>query len=403
MTEKDKYRILLVNKFYYPRGGDCIQMMNLERLLKSKGHQVAVFSMQYPQNIESEYSHYFIPNVDFTGGLRGKMKASARIFGFGDVKAAFVKILDDFKPDIVHLHNIHSYISPLVAKLAKKRGCRVIWTLHDYKLACPSYSCLSKGKPCEACWQDKTAVIKKRCMKKSRLASAFAYIESKVWNIKRLCRYTDVFICPSSFMAGMMSKAGIPDDKLVTLCNFIDDKKLVSLTGVNKDEREDYYCYVGRISEEKGLRTLLKVASELPYTLKIAGTGPLLDGLRTEYNSDNIVFLGHLDRTGVLRLLSKAKCSVIPSEWYDNNPLSIIESLSMGTPVIGANIGGIPELINVNNGLLFSPSDCEDLRSKINEFFFNKKYDNNMVSEKALSLYNSDIYYNEIAKIYALN
>ncbi|MEG1999208.1 MAG: glycosyltransferase, partial [Bacteroidales bacterium] len=158
MVEKTKYKILLVNKFYYQRGGDCIQMMSVERLLKKHGHQVAVFSMQYPQNIKSEYSRYFVSNVNFAGGLKHKTKAIGRILGLGDVRSAYLKILDDFKPDIVHLHNIHSYISPIVAKLAKERGCRVVWVLHDYKLVCPSYSCLSAGKPCEACFTDKMAI-----------------------------------------------------------------------------------------------------------------------------------------------------------------------------------------------------------------------------------------------------
>lgn len=115
-----KQRVLLVNKFYYPRGGDCIQMMGVERLLRQHGHEVAVFSMQYPENNPTEYSRYFPEKVDFSGGVKARLAAAARIFGYGGVKEQFEKLLRDFTPDVVHLHNIHSYISPVVAEIAKK-------------------------------------------------------------------------------------------------------------------------------------------------------------------------------------------------------------------------------------------------------------------------------------------
>ena len=148
-------RILLVNKFYYPRGGDCVVTLNTQSLLRSRGHEVAVFSMQYPENIESEWSKYFSSEVSFDGGMKNKLAALKRTLGWGDVKKSFSRILDEFKPDVVHLHNIHSYISPVVARLAKQRGCRVVWTLHDYKLLCPSYACLRNGEPCELCFNSK--------------------------------------------------------------------------------------------------------------------------------------------------------------------------------------------------------------------------------------------------------
>ena len=199
----EKKRILIANKFYYPRGGDCIVAMNLERLLKEQGHEVAVFAMQYPENVDSGWNSYYASQVDFAGSLGGKLCAAKRLMGHGDIKAAFIRILDDFNPHIVHLHNIHSYLSPVLAKLAKRHGCRVVWTLHDYKLVCPSYACLLNGKPCEQCiGHGKMHVLKNRCMKGSLAASALAYIEARKWNRNVLERYTDAFICPSHFMAG---------------------------------------------------------------------------------------------------------------------------------------------------------------------------------------------------------
>lgn len=394
-----KQKILLVNKFYYNRGGDCIQTINLRKILEENGHEVAVFSMQFSQNIPSGYDNYYPSEVSFSGGIKNKLKAAARIFGIGDVKKQFLKLLKDFNPDVVHLHNIHSYISPVVAKLAKRHGCKVIWTMHDYKLACPSYSCLYNGKPCELCLTDKMGVLKTRCMKGSLVASILAYLEARYWNLKKLIKYTDTFICPSEFMGQMMIKAGIPKSKIVVKSNPILEQKD---TSVVKENISDYYCYVGRLSQEKGVETLLKAASELPYKLKIAGSGPLEEEFRNRYSSDKIEFLGQISREEVVTLLSKAMFSVIPSEWYENNPGSVIESLCMGTPVIGAKIGGIPELISEDNGLLYEAFNKESLSNAISVMAIKYlEYNREAMTKKANMRFVAQNYYNEIKLIYS--
>ena len=366
----EKKRILIANKFYYPRGGDCVVAMNLERLLREQGHEVAVFAMQHPENVDSGWNGYYAPQVDFAGSIGNKVQAAKRLMGWGDIKASFNKILDDFRPDIVHLHNIHSYLSPVLAKLAKRRGCRVVWTLHDYKLVCPSYACLLEGKPCEKCiGRGKMHVLKNRCMKGSLAASAMAYIEALKWNRNVLDQYVDAFICPSNFMASKMKKDGFDPEKLHVVCNHIDPEKL-KLFGSAGAGREDYYVYVGRLSPEKGVETLLNVASKLPYNLKVAGDGPLRKQLENQYaGSEYIEFLGHQNAIQVAELLSKARFSVVSSEWYENNPLSVIESLCAGTPVVGARIGGIPELIDQDNGIAFASGNREDLVTAINQAF----------------------------------
>ena len=398
----EKKRILIANKFYYPRGGDCIVAMNLERLLKELGHEVAVFAMQYSENVDSGWNSYYAPQVDFAGSLGNKLNAAERLMGWGDIKASFNKILDDFRPDIVHLHNIHSYLSPILAKLAKRRGCQVVWTLHDYKLVCPSYACLLDGKPCEKCiGRGKMHVLKNRCMKGSLAASAMAYIEALKWNRNVLDQYVDTFICPSQFMASKMKKDGFDTEKLHVVCNHIDPEKLLLYDSLNI-EREDYYVYVGRLSAEKGVETLLNVASQLPHTLKLAGDGPLRKQLEEQYAScKNIEFLGHQNSQQVATLLSKARFSVVPSEWYENNPLSVIESLCAGTPVVGARIGGIPELIDESNGIIFTSGIRAELKAAIEQAFAreweydaikecsNKRFSPNEHLNQVLSIYNS--------------
>ncbi|GHT14606.1 glycosyl transferase [Bacteroidia bacterium] len=394
-------RILLANKFYYHRGGDCTYTINLESLLKQYGHEVALFAMQYPENIETPWSEYFPSEVKFSGGVEN-VKAALRPFGTGEVKQAFNRLLDDFKPDIVHLNNIHSQLSPVVAEIAKKRDIRVVWTLHDYKLLCPRYDCLrNENVVCKSCFTDKKQVLKNRCMKNSLSASIIAYLEAVKWNRQQLETSTDVFICPSRFMYDKMIQGGFNPEKLCILPNCADIDKAKR---ENYCYKEDYYCYLGRISHEKGVETLVNAAKQLPYHLKIIGGGPLkeiLEEKSKEYS--NIEFLGYKYWEDIKEIVGKARFTVIPSEWYENYPLSIIESLCLGTPVLGANIGGIPEMIEEGKtGMLFESRNVENLRDKIQEivaFDFDYKW----IAEKSQQRYSGEIHYKKVMDVYHKN
>lgn len=384
--------ILLANKFYYRRGGDCIYMLNLEQLLKEHGHKVAVFAMDYPENIETPWKQYFPQNMS-------KLMAFTRPFGSAEVKAKFNKLLDDFKPEIVHLNNIHTHLSPIIAELAHNRGIKVVWTLHDYKLLCPRYDCLRNGDDiCELCFnEDKSSCKTYKCMKGSTLASLIGYKEATTWNRRRLEKCTDVFICPSKFMAQKMAQGGFNSKKLVSLCNFIDIDKCKKDTY----EKENYYCYVGRLSHEKGVKTLIKAAQKLPYKLVIIGGGPLSDELKNETTNTNIEFVGYKQWDEIKEIVSKARFSVIPSEWYENNPLSVIEAQCLGTPVLGARIGGIPELIENNvTGMTFESRNVNDLTSKL-EAMWQHTFDYKEIALTSQKRYNSESYYQNIMKIYA--
>lgn len=384
-------KILLSNKFYYRRGGDCIYMLNLEQLLISHGHDVAVFAMDYPENIETPWKQYFPQNMS-------KLMAFTRPFGSAEVKVKFNRLLDDFKPEVVHLNNIHTHLSPIIAELAHNRGIKVVWTLHDYKLLCPRYDCLRNGNDiCELCFnEDKSSCKTYKCMKDSSLASLIGYKEATTWNRKRLEKCTDVFICPSKFMAQKMIQGGFTSKKLIPLCNFIDIDKCKKDTY----EKENYYCYVGRLSHEKGIKTLIKAAKKLPYKLVIIGGGPLSDELKNETTNANIEFVGYKQWDEIKEIVSKARFSVIPSEWYENNPLSIIEAQCLGTPVLGANIGGIPELIeNGITGMIFTSRNVGELTQKI-EDMWQHQFNYKEIATISQAKYNSENYYREIMKIY---
>ena len=391
-------RILLVNKFYYFRGGDCTAVLTTEELLKKHGHEVAVFSMRYAENLPTAWEEYFPEEVSFSqASLTQKVKALKRVFSDTQVVKKFNRLLSDFQPDIVHLHNIHSYLSPVIAQTAHQRGIRVVWTMHDYKLICPTYLCLRDNKPCELCFKNKAHVFRVRCMKNSRAASLLAWMEAVYWNRTKLERITDRFISPSSFLKEKMVAAGYQDKQIEVLHNFM-YKQVTSCY-----DKEDYYCYAGRLSTEKGVSILLEAAKELPYPLKVIGGGPLLEDFRKTYPSDHIEFLGYLPQEKLFPLIQQARFSVIPSLCYENNPYGAIESLCLGTPVLGATIGGIPELIKVGiNGDLFPPGGIKELRAKILDCFehFTEDYPFEKIAIDAQNKFSSETFYVKLMKIY---
>lgn len=424
-------RILLTNKFYYRRGGDCIYMLNLEQLLKEHGHEVAVFAMDYPENIDTPWEKYFPSNM--TG-----LKPLTRPFGDNETRRKFTRLLDDFKPDVVHLNNIHTQLSPVIAEIAHRRGVRVVWTLHDYKLLCPRYDCMRNGNNCELCFsiadyssrkgakdakngltdgtdgidnisvrtlrlgerksvrKQKWNCVKYSCMKGGKIGSLIGYGEAMKWNRERLESYTDVFICPSRFMTEKMKEGGFDVKKLIPLCNFIDVDKCKRDDGYKKG---DYYCFIGRLSHEKGAQTLIEAANRLPYKIIVIGGGPLMDELKAIAH-ENIEFVGFKQWDEIKQLVGGARFSVIPSEWYENNPLSVIEAECLGTPVLGARIGGIPELIDEGKtGMTFTSKDAGDLKDKIQQMW-SSSFDYQQIAEESMHRYNSEVYYKNIMSIY---
>lgn len=383
-------RILLANKFYYRRGGDCIYTMNVEKMLREKGHEVAVFAMQYPENEESEWSEYWPSNMT-------KLKAFTRPFGDGEVKRKFGKLLDDFKPEVVHLNNIHTQLSPVIARMAHDRGIRVVWTLHDTKLVCPCYTCTRNGKWCTECFTDKKAVIRHRCMPGGLPGAIIGYWEIMKWNREVLEEYTDLFLPPSQFMMDTCVAGGYSPEKFRVLCNFIDVEKVKNPSF----EKGDYYVYLGRVNEVKGVRTLCKAAAQLDNKLIVIGGGEILDELKDTYRDcHQIEFMGQMQWDEFRPIIEGARFMVLPAEWSENNPLTVIESQSLGTPVLGARIGGIPELIEEGvSGLTFASGDVEDLKAKIVEMFHHD-FDYDAIAKNAIDRYSSEAYYEKLIGYY---
>lgn len=388
-------RILVASKFYYNRGGAEIVARQCVEALQAAGHEVGVLAMDHPQNSDLPAAAFLAPEVSF----RTPFAMALRTLGLGSVRRTVRKALEEFRPDVVHLHNVHSYLSPVIVKMAKEAGCRTVWTLHDYKLICPAYTCLRGREICERCLTSPAAVLKERCMKGPAAVSAMAYAEARRWSIRNLIRWTDVFVCPSRFMADKMQMAGIPEEKLRVVCNFVGDEMLHHNDLPSKG---DYYAYFGRLAPEKGIETLLETAISLPNRLKIFGKGPLEEELRRKYGGyGQIEFRGHADTATVAAEMAGSRLTVMPSEWYENNPLSIMESLCLGTPVVGSNMGGIPELISDGmNGRLFAARDRQQLREAIEQTYNSTHFDYDSIRRESRKRFSAEMHIKELESIY---
>jgi len=327
----------------------------------------------------------------------------ARPFGVPEVKRKWNRLLDDFRPAIVHLHNIHSQLSPVIAVEASRRKIPVFWTLHDYKLACPAYTFRdSQGSVCEECVDSPRSVIRKRCIKGSFPASLLGYLEGRRWPLNTICKTVTSFIAPSQFMKCKMEQAGVPSGKVTHLYNFVDDGKFPASV-VGADARRSETVYVGRLSPEKGCSTLCEAfAKTAKASLCIIGDGPLRGELEARYASDRIRFTGHLPWGRIKEILGTSAFLVIPSEWYENNPLTMIESFALGTPVLGAAIGGIPELIqDGKNGMSFQSGDVDSLCAGILAMQSKRDWDHAKISRNAATKFSATHFYHELMRLYS--
>lgn len=360
-------KILMVNKFYYIKGGSETYYFELKRLLESKGHTVIDFSMQDEKNFVSPYSNYFVENVDYNNkeGIFSRIKAAADIIYSFESKRKFERLVNEVKPDCIHLHIFQHQISPSILDVIKKYHIPTIYTAHDLKMLCLNYKMMHHGKLCEQCRGGKYFYcVLNKCVKDSYLKSCVNVVEGYVHRWRHSYDAINVIITPSLFYKKIFEKFGINCNRVIHIPNFIDfNKHEIEFS----EDRENYYLYYGRLSKEKGIMTLIKAVENLNVQLKIAGTGPLEEDVR-QYVADkkisNIMFLGFKTGKDLSNIVGNAKAIILPSEWYENGPYSAIEALQLGRPIIGADIGGIPELID-NNGYLFKSRNIDSLKDAI--------------------------------------
>ncbi|MBI5376827.1 MAG: glycosyltransferase family 4 protein [Candidatus Schekmanbacteria bacterium] len=402
-------KVIAVNKFYYMQGGSERYYFELNRLLREKGIEVIPFSMKDERNVSSDYSEFFVSNLNLQGKLSFKQKLSlpVRVVYSREAKKNFTALIEKVKPDIIHLHNIAHHISPSIIPVAKKKGIPVVQTLHDFKLLCPSYLFINNGESCELCANGNFLhAVSSKCVKGSYFGSLILAAEMFVHRNSGIYNLADRFICPSRFMIDKFKSYGIiRDDKLAYIPNFVSVEDFKP-----SKEYSDYYLYFGRLSAEKGVDVLINsVDPTWKERLLIAGDGlerKKLEEIKKEKNLSNVEFLGNKSGDELKGIIRNSIFTIIPSRCYDNSPLALFESFACGKAVIGSRIGGIPELIDEGkDGLLFESQNSNVLREKIKYLLdhkelavsygmagrnkVEKRFNSDLHIERIISLYNS--------------
>ncbi len=388
-------KILMVNKFLYPNGGSETYIFKLGEQLQKKGHEVQYFGMEHAGRIVGNRLECYTSDMDFHAGGVGKLLYPFRIIYSGEAKRKMRRVLEDFRPDVVHLNNINFQLTPsiiyAVRAFEKKRGKRIkiVYTAHDYQWVCPNHMMRipATGQICFACrGGDFKQCSKNRCIHDSRVKSLIGTIEAGFYAMRKTYGMVDVIICPSEFMKKQLDTDPLLAEKTVMMHNFIDKDTAVAgkTHGKKKKRREkaevfgtaadgdrpagDYVLYFGRYAEEKGTLTLLEACRALPeIPFVFAGTGPLEGRVNQAPNVENRGFVAGEE---LRRLIAQARFSVYPSEWYENCPFSVMESQMYGTPVLASDLGGAPELVQPGRtGDLFRGGDVQELTEHIKELW----------------------------------
>lgn len=366
-------KILMVNKFLYPRGGCETYMLNLAEELKAKGHEVEYFGMYDENNTVGNSLGLYTTNMDFhSKGLARFLYVFKIIYSF-EAKRKIEKVLDDFKPDVVHMNNINFQLTPSIIYAVKKRNIPLVQTVHDYQMICPNHLLYSFGevKPCERCISgSKFNCFKYNCIHGSRVKSLIGSIEAKLYSVLKTYKKVDLYICPSKFLEEkLLSASELYKGKTLALHNFIEKKPMPQKIVPEKP----YVAFASRLSKEKGVDLLCETAKMLPeYSFIVAGSGPDGECLK---DIPNITMKGFLTGDELISLMANAKVMLLPSVWYENCPLSILETHSFGVPVITMNSGGMAELVeDGKTGALINEPTPEAIAEAIRRCFEDEEY-----------------------------
>lgn len=370
-------KILMINKFLYPNGGSETYIFKLGKALEAHGHEVQYFGMEHEGRCVGNRVNAYTSDMDFHGGSKlAKLTYPLKTIYSSEARKKIRAVLDDFEPDVCHLNNFNYQLTPSmileIKKWSKQTGhaCRIVYTAHDYQLVCPNHMMNNPNthQNCEKCLGGHfTNCVKGKCIHGSSAKSVIGMMEAGFWKWKGVYKYIDTIICCSEFIKRKMDSSDALRGRTIALHNFIDsdaNKDLLEDINHNSNTVDKYCLYFGRFSEEKGINTLINACKSLPEVRFIfAGTGPLEHELDSAANIENVGF-----KTGIEleELIRNARFTIYPSEWYENCPFSVMESQMYGTPVIGADIGGIPELIQNNKtGVLFESGNTNKLISAI--------------------------------------
>lgn len=356
-------QLLSINNYYYRRGGSETVFFEHNRLFENAGWEVVPFSMQNSQNIASPWSSHFVDETDGPGSVSplGKIARAAGAIYSREASRRMRGLLALTRPSVAHAHNIYHHLSPSILVELRRRNIPVVLTLHDLKLVCPAYKMHTQGAICESCRGGALRnVVKNRCIKNSTSMSALVWLESTVHKSLGLySRTVTRFVTPSRFFLTKFAEWGVDTTHFAHIPNSVDVDAMTP-----EGEPGNAFVYLGRLVPEKGVATLIKAAAQARVRLRIVGTGPEEADMRrlaAELGAE-VEFTGYLSGAALRSAISSARAVVVPSEWYENAPVSVMEASALARPVIGANIGGIPELIRAGDtGFVFTSGSVDSL------------------------------------------
>ncbi len=404
-------KVLLAHKFFHLTGGPEKYFQDLAAILEDHGHQTIPFALEHPNNPDTPFTAYFIKNLDYREPskiyyLKNAGRILARTLYSWEARRKIEVLVRDTNPDVAHLQSIEHHISPSILHSLRKYNIPVVQSINNYKLVCASCRLylLDRGEICERCLYGKHYhAVLTRCMKGSLSASFLVMIEMYLHRWLKIYYFVDRFIVPNRFMKAILLEAGYPAQKIVRLLNPL---QLAEYTPSYKFG--DYILYFGRVDPEKGLMTLVQAMKRFPnLRLIVVGSGTQLEELINWVRGnglENVEFVGPKWGDNLMPYLAGARLVVVPSIWYEPSPMVIYQALATGKPVIGSNIGGIPDLLTEETGLLFQPGNVEDLEEKIESLAFD---DNRMRSmgraarRWAEENLDPERYYNSLIEIYS--
>ena len=364
-------KVLLINKYLYPRGGDAICTVGTGRLLQKHGHEVLYWGLQHPANPDLPGKHRFLPWVDYgqTAPLLKRIKEGMDILYNFSAEKQLALLLKESRPDLVHLHNFAHQLSPSVVQAVKRFSIPAVMTMHDYKLVCPVYLLFRNGRICEDCRGKRFYhCLLKRCTKHSPVKSLLNTLEMYLHHIVLpLYKKIDLFIAPSHFLRDKVKAMGFRG-KISVLPNFIDPPDSGTVEQ-SVPQEGDSIVFAGRLSPEKGLPVLIAAVQGMKTPVKILGEGPLKSWLGQklqERGLEHVRYLGYRAQAEARKEIGNSLFAVMPSVWYENCPGFILEAFAAGVPVVGSRLGGITELVREGqSGLTFAPGSASDLRTKM--------------------------------------
>lgn len=398
-------KVLLVNKFHYRKGGSETYYFTLAEALKARGHEVIFFAMQDEKNLPCEQEGYFVSNASVNGGMKSKLNMLLHMTYSKEAYTKMKALLKAEEPDLVILNLVHKQITLSIIDAIKEHDPKlpIFWTMHDLIAVCPSYSMRDgNGNICEKCLGgDFSHCVKNKCIKGNTLMSVLSKHEAEYIRKRKWYDQVDLFICPSEFYRKKLTEGNFTKSPIVTMRNPLPLDTVFERNETN----EGYILYFGRLSPEKGVKTLIEAAIKCGCHLMILGTGPQEEELKElAKDAENIEFKGFQTGEALHKFVKNSKCVVLPSEWYENGPYSAMEAMALGKPLIVSNYGGLPELVEDGvNGYIYEKTadalaECIEKMQKLDSKTYQKMANASLT--KANALFSADGYIAEIEKQY---